>query len=113
MLPPSAPTELWLRREGGREESASRPAVDHDWAGVRDALLLVVNLFQEVQHPARIAGDAVVRPGPEVVLPHGPLGVALGEAGGRRARWHRPGKHEAPLPPLKDRRRNGTQGAAD
>lgn len=48
-----------------------------DGPGIQDALLLQVDLLQEVQHAAGVGGDAVVGPGPEVVLPDGALRVAL------------------------------------
>lgn len=53
------------------------PAVNHHWARIHDALLLVVHLLQEVQHTPGITGHAVVRPGPKVVLPDGSLCIAL------------------------------------
>lgn len=57
--------------------SKALPAVHGDRPGVQDALLLQVDLLQEVQHAAGVGGDAVVGPGPEVVLPDGALRVAL------------------------------------
>lgn len=58
-------------------EGLSSPAVDHDRPCIRNALLLVVHLLQEIQDAAGIAGHAVVGPGAEVVLPHRPLRVPL------------------------------------
>lgn len=51
--------------------------MDRDGPGVQNALLLQVDLLQEVQHAAGVRGDAVVRPSPEVVLPDGAFRVAL------------------------------------
>lgn len=59
------------------------PAVHGDGPGIQDALLLQVDLLQEVQHAAGVGGDAVVGPGPEVVLPDGALRVALEPAAGQ------------------------------
>lgn len=53
------------------------PAVDHDRPCIRNALLLVVHLLQEIQDAAGVAGHAVVGPGAEMVLPHRPLRVPL------------------------------------
>lgn len=59
------------------QRSAGVPAVHRDGARIQNALLLQVDLLQEVQHAAGVSGDAVVRPGPEVVLPDGAFRVAL------------------------------------
>lgn len=53
------------------------PAVHSDRPGIQDALLLQVHLLQEVQDTTRVCGHAMVRPGPEVVLPDRALCVAL------------------------------------
>lgn len=53
------------------------PAVNHHGPRVHNALLLVVNLLQEVQHAPRVTGHTVVRPGPKVVLPDRSLRIPL------------------------------------
>lgn len=59
------------------QRSAGVPAVHRDGSRVQNALLLQIDLLEEVQHAAGVSGDAVVRPGPEVVLPDGAFRVAL------------------------------------
>lgn len=51
--------------------------MNHDRACIHDALLLVVDLLQEVQHTSRVTRHAMVWPGPKVVLPDGSLCVSL------------------------------------
>lgn len=53
------------------------PAVHGDGPGIQDALLLQVDLLQEVQDTTGVCGHAVVGPGSEVVLPDRALCVAL------------------------------------
>lgn len=53
------------------------PAVNHHRPRVRDALLLMVDLLQEVQHAPGVTGHSVVRPGPKVVLPDRSLRIPL------------------------------------
>lgn len=53
------------------------PAVYRNRSSIQDALLLQVDLLQEVKDAARVRRNSVVRPGPEVVLPNGTLRVAL------------------------------------
>lgn len=53
------------------------PAMYHDRSGLRNALLLEFDLFQEVQHTTGVTRHAVIRPGTKMVLPHGALVVRL------------------------------------
>lgn len=53
------------------------PAVYCYWPGIQNALLLQVDLLQEVQNTPWISGDPVIWPGFEVVLPHCAFRVAL------------------------------------
>lgn len=53
------------------------PAVYRNRSSIQDALLLQVDLLQEVKDAAGVRWNAVVGPGPEVVLPNGALRVAL------------------------------------
>lgn len=60
-----------------RGGSGQSPAVNYHGPCVHNALLLMVDLLQEVQHAPRVTGHSVVRPGPKVVLPHGSLCIPL------------------------------------